>query len=66
MIRAYTPPAFDTPIRGVPVWISPPRLVWKSYHRLPDGEKLLTIQLLILTELANVRDTQTDRHRMTA
>ena len=25
-----TPPAFDGPIRGVPVRISPPRLVWQN------------------------------------
>ena len=25
-----TPPAFDAPVRGVRVGISPPRLVWKN------------------------------------
>ena len=25
-----TPPAFDAPVRGVPVGISAPRLVWKN------------------------------------
>ena len=26
------PPAFDAPVRGVPVGISPPRLVWKNQN----------------------------------
>jgi len=26
----HTPPAFDAPVRGVPVGIAPPRLVWKN------------------------------------
>ena len=29
-ICAYTPPAFDAPVRGVSVGISPPRLVWRN------------------------------------
>ena len=29
-ISAYTPPAFNAPVRGLPVGISPPRLVWKN------------------------------------
>ena len=33
---------------------------------LPDGEKNLKISLFVLTQLTNVTDTQTDRHRMTA
>jgi len=33
---------------------------------LPDGEKFLTIYLFVLTQLTNVTDRQTDRHRMTA
>ena len=40
VILSY-PLAFDAPVRGVPVGISPPRLVWKNYRMvgLPDGEK---------------------------
>jgi len=45
-----------------PVWYGKTRMVW----RLPDGEKILTIRLLISTELTNVTDTHTDRHHMTA
>ena len=26
----YTPLAFDAPVRGVPVGIAPPRLVWNN------------------------------------
>jgi len=26
----HTPLAFDAPVRGVPVGIAPPRLVWKN------------------------------------
>ena len=33
---------------------------------LPDGEKILMICLFILTQLTNVTDRHTDRHRMTA
>jgi len=37
------------------------RMLW-----LPDGEKILAIWLLVLTESANVTDGHTDRHHMTA
>ena len=33
---------------------------------LPDGEKNLMICLFVLTQLTNVTDGQTDRHRITA
>ena len=45
-----TPPAFDAPVREVPIGISPPRLVWKTRMvGLPDGEKILKIFLFVLT-----------------
>ena len=42
------------------VWHGKTRMVW-----LPDGEKIMTIRLLILTEFTNVTDTQTDRQIQT-
>jgi len=33
---------------------------------LPDGEKILKISLYVLVQLPNVKDGQTDRHRMPA
>ena len=42
--------AFDAPVRGVPVGIAPPRLVWKTRMAwLPDGEKISKICLFVLT-----------------
>ena len=45
-----TPSAFDASVRGVPVGISPPRLVREKleWYPLPDGEKI-SICLLVLT-----------------
>jgi len=60
-----TPPAFDALVRGFPseycyaVWHGKARMAWLS-----DGEKIL-ICLFVLTQLTNVTDGQTDRHRMT-
>jgi len=61
-----TLPAFDAHVRGVPVGISPSRLAWKNYRMawLPDGEKILKICLSVFTQLTNVTDRRTDRHRM--
>jgi len=65
-IFAY-PPAFNGPIRGVPigilqhVWCEKTMTVW-----LPDCENFLKICLLNSTEYTNVTDRQTDtaqRHR---
>jgi len=59
------PPAFDAPVRGVPseyrhpLWYGKTRMVW-----LPDGEKISKIFLFVLTQLTNVTDGRTDRHRM--
>ena len=61
------PPAFDSPVGGgsrrnfaMAFCKKKTRMVW-----LPDGEKKLMICLFVLTELTNVTDTQTVRHRMT-
>jgi len=46
-----TPPAFDAPVRGVPVGILLCRLAWEKTEMvwLPDGEKNSKISLLVLT-----------------
>jgi len=56
------PLAFDAPVRGgfpsdyrYPVRHEKTRMAW-----LPDGEKLSKISLLVLTQLTNVTDRQTD------
>ena len=60
-----TPPAFDAPVRGFPseyrypVWHGKTRMAW-----LTDGEKILKICLFVFTQLTNVTDRRTDRHRM--
>jgi len=55
------PPAFDAPVRGVPVGISAPPLVRKTRMVwLPAGEKNSKISLFVLTQLTNVTDRQTD------
>ena len=44
------PLAFDAPVRGVPVGMSAPPLVWKTRMvSLPDGEKIVKICLFVLT-----------------
>ena len=48
--RDLCPPAFDALVRGVPVIISPPRLVRKTRMVwLPDGEKISKTCLFVLT-----------------
>ena len=56
-----TPPAFDAPVRGKfpseyrhPVWYGKTSTVC-----LPDGEKISTISLFVLTQLTNVTHTHT-------
>ena len=60
-----TPPAFDTPVRGVPVGILSWRLVGKTKMVwLPDGEKLLKIMFIRydrIHERGRRTDIQTDR-----
>jgi len=58
----HTPIAFDAPVRGVPVGMSAPPLVWKKTRTvsLPDGGKILKICLFVLMWSTNVTDGQTD------
>ena len=62
-----TLPAFDAPVSGLPseyrdpVWHGKTRMAW-----LPDGEISSKISLFVLTQLTNVTDTRTRRHRITA
>ena len=57
------PLAFDAPVRGVPVGISAPPLVWKKNRMvsLPEGLKISQICLFVLTWSTNVTDGPTDR-----
>ena len=60
-ILSYTL-AFDAPVRGVPVGILVPPLVWKKTRMvsLTDGEKIPKISLFVLAQLTNVTDRRTD------
>ena len=61
------PPAFDASVRGFPseyrnnVWCEETGMLW-----LLDGEKILTMWLLVLTESTNVTDRHTYRQTDTA
>jgi len=53
-------PCIRPPVRGVPVGISPPRLVRNTRMAwLPDVEKFSKISLFVLLQLTNVTDRQT-------
>ena len=58
-----TPPAFDAPVSGISVGISPSRLAWKTRMAwLRDGEKISKIPLgPIRFHATHERDRQTDR-----
>ena len=55
------PLLFDATVRGVPVRISPPPLVWKKTRMvcLPGGEKTSKTSLFVFAQLTNVTDRQT-------
>ena len=62
----YTPLAFDTPVRGVFVGISPPPLGRKNQNvSLPDGKKNFE-DIFIRFGATHERDRRMDRHCMTA
>jgi len=69
VILSY-PLAFDAPVRGVPVRISAPPLVWKSRMvSLSEGEKNfedMFIRFDVIHERDRRTDGQTDGHCMTA
>jgi len=64
----WYPLVFDAPVRGVPseycyaVWHGK-KLEWRGY---PTVKTFWMICLFVLTQLTNVTDRQTHRHRMTA
>jgi len=59
----HTPLAFDARIRGVPVGIAPPRLVWKNWNSLATRWWKKFRRYLYLF-WRNSRTWQTHRHRM--
>ena len=59
------PLAFDAPIRGVPVGIAPPRLVWKNWNGLATRWWKNFEDIFIRFGATHERVWQTDRHRVT-
>ena len=69
-ISAYTPSAFDAPVKWVPVVILPCRLVWKNKNDLATRRWKSFEDVFIRFDTIHERDGHTDRrthrHRMTA
>jgi len=59
------PLAFDAPVRGVSVWIAPPRLVWKNQNSLATRWWKKN-RRYVYSFWRNSRTWQTDSHRMPA
>jgi len=63
----HTPLHSTLPLGGFPsehchpVWCGKTRMAW-----LPESEKISKIYLFVLAQLTNVKDGQTDVHRVTA
>jgi len=54
-----TPPLFEGPLGGTlcdEIWHQKTRIMW-----LPDGEEIMTLAFLVLTQYRLVTDGQTDR-----
>jgi len=56
----HTPLAFDAPVKGVPVGIAPPRLVWKDQNGLANRWLKNFEDIFIRFGATHKRDRQTD------
>jgi len=54
-------PAFDAPVRGISVGISPPRLVWKNENGVATRRWKNFEDMFIRFDMIHERDRQTDR-----